>query len=224
MKKLVVILAMVFLGVTQGHAQFYAGGSFGFTSSKLSFGKGTDGQSGSSFKILPEVGYQYSENLAFGVSTGYIKGYAAFGSIDVTDFKAFANAIISTASDIGADDDKLNIKCFRFAPYARYTVYRNGGFEVFVDGVIGLNAITGGQNIKSTGGTEISNEDYDVTALEFGIKPGVAFSVSKNVKLLAKVGSLGYQHLSVKDHDISLSRFGLDVDGNNMLLGAVVYF
>ncbi|RRD02721.1 outer membrane beta-barrel protein [Prevotella sp. OH937_COT-195] len=220
MKKLVVILTMIGLGITQGHAQFYVGGSFGFTNSKLSLGEGSDDLSGSSFKILPEVGYQYSDDLAFGISTGYVKGYAAFGSFDVTDIKAFGNALLSTAADISADNDLVNIKCLRVAPYLRYTVYRNGAFEFFFDGVVGLNAITFGQKIRSLGG----DEDYDVTAIEFGVKPGVALNVSKNVKLLAKIGSLGYQHLSVKDNDISISRFGLDVDGNNMLLGAVVYF
>ena len=32
--------------------------------------------SGSSFKFLPEIGYQLLPNAAVGVSFGYIKGYA----------------------------------------------------------------------------------------------------------------------------------------------------
>ncbi|MCI6160188.1 MAG: outer membrane beta-barrel protein [Prevotellaceae bacterium] len=230
MKKLLVVLAVAILGVAQSHAQFYAGGSLGFTSSKLSLGEGTDDKSGSSFKFLPEVGFQFSDNMAFGVSAGYIKGYASFGSIDVADLKAMGNAIFSTATDLGSDNDNLNIKCLRVAPYLRYSLYKNGGFEIFVDGVVGLNAITLGQNLKSFGGSDkglgtgSSNEDNDITTVEVGLKPGIAFSVSKRVKFVAKMGSVGYQHLSVKDHDFKLSRFGLDLDGNNMLLGAMFYF
>lgn len=237
MKKLAILLAMITLGIAQGHAQFYAGGSFGFTSSKVSLGDEKD-QSGSSFKLLPEIGYQYKSNLAFGVSVGYIKGYAAFGSLDVTDIKALCNAVVSTAADVSSDGDQLKISCLRFAPYARYTVFKSGKFEVFVDGVIGFNSITfnnefdlgnfkGNENFgapRKESGSSDKDDDMDLTSFELSCKPGIAYNIGKSVKLFAKIGSVGYQHLSMKDSDFSVSRFGLDVDGNNMLLGAVVYF
>ncbi len=227
MKKLLIALVLAFICV-QGHAQFYAGGTFGFTFSTLAgaggmsdfdyYGTGGDyedyedassAQKGFSFKILPEFGYHLSLSMAAGISLGYIKGYAALGSIDITDFKALLNSAISTAADTQSEGSGYS--AIRLAPYIRYTMVRKGGFEIFTDAGVGFNYI---MNKSST----------NYFSLEFCLRPGVSFAISDSVKLLAKMGSLGFQHLRDKDGGFKLTRFGLDIDGNNMMLGAVYYF
>jgi hypothetical protein len=93
MKKLLFALLLAFICV-QGHAQFYMGGTFGFTYSNLSgvgdlsgydddyyygLGDGSDyedyeshAQKGFSFKFLPEIGYHLSLSTAVGINFGYI--------------------------------------------------------------------------------------------------------------------------------------------------------
>lgn len=228
MKKLLIAFAFVFV-CAQGFAQFYVGGSFGFTSSTVSGAEGmdlglddfedledldyeaSDDMSGSSFKFLPEIGYQLLPNAAIGVSFGYIKGYAAFGSIDIADYKALLSTIISTAADISSDDGG-GYSSIRLAPYIRYTLIKEGGFEIFADGIIGVNSITD------------KSSDSKITSMEICVRPGISFAISSRVKLLAKMGSVGIQNLKMKDSDFKVTRFGLDLDGNNMLLGAAFYF
>lgn len=240
MKKIFLTLFLAFGCISMTNAQIYVGGTFGFSYSKLSLGEGSK-QSGSSFKILPEVGYKINKYFAVGANTGYIKGYAALGSFDPSDFKAFANTIISTVTDITSDDMLgLNLSAFHIAPYVRFSFFESDRFEIFVDGVFGLNFITGkmsGDLGGSFGGSYYDDyddyydyDDYDepestkMTAFEISLKPGVAFSLNDHLKLIAKVGTFGYQFLKVRDSDITLNRFGLDIDGNNILFGMIYSF
>ncbi len=229
MKKLLIILVSLFV-CAQAHAQFYVGGTFGFTYSNVAgaggggFGGfddfddfntgdngGDDTQSGFSFKFLPELGYHLSTSMAVGVSVGYIKGYAALGSIDITDYKALLSSALSTAADISSDDGG-GFSSIRVAPYIRYTLIRKGGFEIFTDGVFGFNFLT----------EKFSDGKY--FSLELALRPGVSFAISDSVKLLAKIGSVGFQHLRDSDGDFKLTRLGLDLDGSNLMLGAAFYF
>lgn len=224
MKKLFIILLSLFV-CAQAHAQFYVGGSFGFTYSNLAGAGGglsdfddfdngggyNDTQSGFSVKFLPEMGFHFTSRLAVGVSAGYIRGYAALGSIDVTDYKALLNSIVSTAADVSSDDGG-GFSAIRLAPYVRFTLIRRGGFEIFTDGVLGFNFLT----------EKFSDGKY--LSLELALRPGVAFAISDSVKLLAKIGSVGFQHLRDSDGDFKLTRMGMDLDGSNLMLGAAFYF
>lgn len=230
MKKLLMIIAIAVCGINQMHAQFYVGGSVGFTSSKISMGTGSD-ESGSSYKILPEIGYKFSDQMSFGVSLGYLKGYAALGSFDVNDIKALGGALISTAADLSSSDSNdMSLKAFRIAPYLRYTVFESGMFQFFIDGVVGYSSIKAdAQKLgKKAGGDSglgnINMKDRTVTGLEMCIRPGIAVNLNDNFSLFAKIGSLGYQTLKLKDSDFKLTRIGFDLDSNNLLLGAIYYF
>ena len=59
--------------------------------------------------------------------------------------------------------------------------------------------------------------------MELCLRPGVSFAISDSVKLLAKLGSAGFQHFRNTDGDIKLTRLG-DIDGSNLMLGAAFYF
>lgn len=66
MKKRIVALVALLATITLGaNAQVYVGGSLGFTSSKMDNG-GAD-QDGTSYKILPEIGYQLDDMVSIGV-------------------------------------------------------------------------------------------------------------------------------------------------------------
>lgn len=223
MKKLFLSLVLFLSCTLMASAQFYVGGTLGISHSSLDAG-GSEDISGTSFKILPEVGYQFNEHWSFGGSIGYVKGFAALGAFDPTDVKALGNAMLSTALDLASDENlaDMDLSSFRIAPYARYTFVKAGNFEFFLEGGIAYSYI----KVKSTAdvdGTPV-NVDDNLSAFEINIRPGIAFNCSDKFSLVAKIGSLGYQRAKVDDMDITLSRFGLDVDGNNIMFGAFYKF
>ena len=76
-----------------------------------------------------------------------------------------------------------------------------------------------GAGILNMGGGSSTDIDEKMNSFEISITPGIAFSVTDKLKLHAKIGAIGYQQLKVKDRDVKLNRFGIDVDGNNILFG-----
>ena len=203
-KKFLAIVALFTCITLSMNAQVYVGGSLGFTSSKQSAG-GHD-EDGSSFKFMPEIGYQLDPTLSIGVQVGYSHGYAAFGSLTVTDFKAAMNTAISTYVDISEDNTKLN--SFTFAPYVRYNVLDFGKANLFIEGSVGYT------NIKSEG-----KNDTKIDALEIALRPGISFQLSDRISALAKLGSFGYMEAKEKESDMKITRFGLDADTYNLMLG-----
>lgn len=218
MKKFFLSIVLVLSCALFANSQLYLGGTLGFSYSKLNLDSETN-QSGSSFKFLPEIGWQINNKFAAGITVGYIKGLAALGTFDPSDMKGFISGLASTATDVSGDDMvNTSMSAFRIAPYARYTVFKKKWFEIFIDGVIGFNFGKG-----ESDNDEIS-VDKNITTFEIAVKPGVAFEVTKNIKLFAKLAAVGYQHASMSDSDISVSRFALDVDGNNILFGLTYKF
>lgn len=216
---------MLFVG-QEASAQLYFGGSLGFTSTTQKQGQAT--QSGASFKILPEVGYQINDRMSAGGTVGFMSGYAAFGGFDPTDIKSIATAAVSTAVDLAADPNGLTvpgqaangggtrITGFRFAPYFRFNIFSGRRFDFFVEGVAAINGITtkgyDGQQWQ-TGG--------EYTLIEFGAKPGFKIKFDNHFNIVGRLGSLGVQNLSQKDVENSITRVGFDVESANILLGFV---
>lgn len=87
MKKLIFTLAiMLGLATTvsaQEVGQMWVGGSVGFNSSKIG-----DGDRVSSYRIIPEFGYAFSENMGVGIKLGYAHNKSVLG-IDATFKDAF---------------------------------------------------------------------------------------------------------------------------------------
>ncbi len=216
-KKIIALVALLACFTMGASAQVYVGGSLGFTSSKLS-SNGHD-QDGSSFKLLPEIGYQLDQDISIGVQIGYSHGYAAFGSLTVTDFKAAMNTAVSTSMDIYEDDYKLN--SFTFAPYVRYTFARFGKANLFFEGSVGYTSVKADDTpkVQNAGGGE---QKMDV--VEIALRPGISFQLSDNISLLAKLGSLGWMQAKEKESDMKINRFGLDMDTYNLLFGLNFHF
>lgn len=102
MKKIMMTIAAAFVA-TAMNAQGYIGGSVGFASESY------DGNSTTVWSIMPEVGYNISENIAIGAVLGY--------------------------GEAGKDEAK--VKKFSVAPYARFTVAKLEKINVFIDGGVG---------------------------------------------------------------------------------------
>ncbi len=109
MKKMMMTLAAIAVAATM-NAQGYIGGSLGFESASQ------DGNSETFFKIMPEVGYNLSDNLAVGIVLGYGE--------NKTSVKE--NGVKTTAK----------VKAFTVSPYARYTFAKFDKVNLFVDGGI----------------------------------------------------------------------------------------
>lgn len=216
-KKIIALFALLACFTMGASAQVYVGGSLGFTSSKQSHG-GID-QDGTSFKILPEIGYQLDDDISIGLSIGYSHGYAAFGSITVTDFKALMNTAISTSVDINEDNYKLN--SFTFAPYVRYNFAHLGKANLFFEGSVGYTNVKADDTprINGAGGGE-----QKIDVIEIALRPGVSFQLSDNISLIAKLGSVGFMQAKEKETDMKLTRFGLDLDSYNLLFGMNFHF
>ncbi len=61
-------------------------------------------------------------------------------------------------------------------PYARYTIFNSGILSLFVDGILGFK----GRN--------------DNTNVAISVAPGIALSVTENISLVSRIGSLGWNN------------------------------
>lgn len=212
MKKLFALVALLAC-MTTANAQWFVGGSFAYTSSKLDAG-GAD-QSGSSFKILPDIGYQYTEDLSFGVQVGYSHGFASFGSLTASDIKSMVASLGGFYSDINDEDLKLN--SITIAPYVRYNVLKFDRVKLFIEGYVGYDEISSEGRPNTNGGT--SNNETKITAFEIGARPGISLALSDNLDLTCKLGALGYISGKEKESDTKITRFGLNAETYNLMWG-----
>lgn len=210
--------ALMLLAGTEAYAQIYIGGSAGFANTTVKVGE--QSASGITFKILPEFGYQLNDKMAVGAQIGYMNGPGALGSFDPNDIKGLVSGVADTAFGAVSSKDVMGLKfgAFRVAPYFRYTFFSSDLFELFADATIAYtNALA-----KSYDEDDQVWQDRAACGIfEAGIKPGFKVKVSDNFQLVGRLGSFGYQNLKVKDKEMSASRFGLDVDGSNILFGFI---
>lgn len=111
MKKFFVMAIMAVMAVGAS-AQWYVGGSlnFGQTKQTVSVNDEVARVKTTTFGVAPEVGYNFSENWAFGgvLDLGYTK-------------------------QAGIKTTMIQVN-----PYARYTYYKSGMVSLFLDGTVGL--------------------------------------------------------------------------------------
>ena len=112
MKKTLMTLATMFIAVC-ANAQVFVGGTAGIASTG---GEGLSDKT--TFKILPEVGYNINKNWAVGTVLGYEDG---------------SFSMLGRSSSLSGD-----VKAFEIAPYARYTFFRSKLVNLFVDGGFGI--------------------------------------------------------------------------------------
>ena len=108
MKKVMMTLVAAMITVAAS-AQVYVGGSLGIGSVKLG---ANDAKT--SFKIVPEIGYNINDEWAVGLAIGYQEGECKLGKADYLQ--------------------ETEMKLFGVNPYVRNTFLRTKYVNVFVDG------------------------------------------------------------------------------------------
>ena len=203
-------------------AQIYVGGQIGFSTSSVNADtEGSSSISGTSFKILPEVGYKLNDKWAVGIQVGYSQGISAFGTFDVNDFRSLAKNVGSAAFDVLSSSDLADVKLnsFRVAPYVRYPFLKAGNFDFFLEGGVAYT------NIKAKNVSELISQipdDPTINAFEIAVRPGITFNINQNAQVVAKIGALGYQNAKLDmgmGSKPSINRFGREVDGDDLSLG-----
>ena len=124
MKKILMTMVAVFAAMNM-NAQVYVGGSVGFGSVKAG-----SLSSESTYKIVPEIGYNLNSEWAIGVALGYQKGNCDFGNYDFT---------FNTT------------EVFSVNPYARYTFLNSDMVNVFIDGGLGFASVKDGGSLFQVG-------------------------------------------------------------------------
>lgn len=107
MKKILMTLAVALVTVSAS-AQVYVGGSVGLGSTKIA-----GGDSKTTYKILPEIGYNLNGNWAVGTVVGFGKG-------NPTELES------------------VGTEYFAVQPYVRYTFVQSKLVNVFIDGGLGF--------------------------------------------------------------------------------------
>jgi len=93
-------------------------------------------------------------------------------------------------------------------PYARFTYFKKGMVGLFVDG---------GLDYAFTKVKDASDGNHRV---RFGLKPGVALSLTDRLSMVAKFGFLGFDH----DYANAGNSGGFAFSGNDLSLGFYVSF
>ena len=221
MKKTLLAAVMAVFAMTAS-AQIYVGGQIGFSTSSVNADtEGSSSISGTSFKILPEVGYKLNDKWAVGIQVGYSQGISAFGTFDVNDFRSLAKNVGSAAFDVLSSSDLADVKLnsFRVAPYVRYPFLKAGNFDFFLEGGVAYT------NIKAKNVSELISQipdDPTINAFEIAVRPGITFNINQNAQVVAKIGALGYQNAKLDmgmGSKPSINRFGREVDGDDLSLG-----
>ncbi len=107
MKKIFMTLAAVCVAATM-NAQGYIGGGIGLQSTSH------DGNTNTTIKLMPEVGYNLNDSWAIGIALGYgeNKNTVKINNVEVSE----------------------KTKSFAVSPYARYTFAKFDKVNLFVDG------------------------------------------------------------------------------------------
>ena len=123
MKKILMTMVAAVIAVSAS-AQVYLGGTLGIGVSKV---KG--GDEVTTYKVLPEIGYNFNDNWAVGTVVGWGKGNP-----------------VSVQDALGTPD-----KYFTVSPYVRYTFLHSKYVDLFVDGGFGYTHYKGDTNVWEVG-------------------------------------------------------------------------
>lgn len=239
MKKVFLTLALVAMSVVCVSAatkkagfdkkNVYVGGLAGFTSSSLE--TGGNSQDGSSFKALIDFGYDLDKTNSVGVQFGVMTGAASMGSLDLMDYKSLFSFAAGAYADISYGES--DIFGVRFAPYVRHNLLSNKVYDIFVDGVLGIETLSMSNNVvdEDTGNT--LKQGTKANGFELVVRPGIALKMTKALKFVTRFGSLGYQSYTYKQfvgsqsssaNNPKLSRFGFDLSSSSLMLGVEYHF
>lgn len=145
---------------------------------------------GHQFVVAPEVGYKLTDKLDVAVLIGFAH---AKNADELFNYEI-------------PDFDYAN--GFKLNPYLRYTFAKAGNFSFFADGGFTYALL------------HICGDSKSFNYWDISVKPGIAYSLSDKVSLVAHVGYIGYQF--TKKDDWKHNQFGVGLDGNDISLGCYV--
>ena len=208
-------------------SKMYIGGSFGLSYSSSNDGNGNGDNSiskGVSYRLMPEFGYNINSKLSVGGQLGILKGVAAFGSLDPSDIKSIGLAAASAALDIASDENSMmptRIIGFRLGPYVRLTLFSTKMVDLFVDGCLAYtSAKMQSYDWNDDGSARVwTGTDYNL--IEIAARPGFLVKFNDKFSVIGRLGSVGMQSAKRANSTQGITRFGVDMDSNNILLGFV---
>ena len=171
MKKILMTLVAAMATVSMS-AQYYAGGTLGFSNSKTP-GLTTE-VTASRFTIAPEVGMALDEKLGVGIILNYTS------TTNKTEY-------IGTAA--GTPSVETTVTRFGLQPYARYQFLKFGKANIFLDGGVDF-AIQSQKDMKA--GMDLG----------LFVAPGIAFDINEQWSIVARINDLfwfGYSKQPVAD-------------------------
>jgi len=189
MKKILMTLVAVFATMTMS-AQYYVGGTLGFTSNKTNSTFTTIETTTTDFTIAPEIGMALDEKMGVGIAI-------TFNTSSTED------KWTGTGADPVAKRLKPTTTTIGLRPYVRYQLMTLGKFNVFADGGINFSI----DKTSEVGFKPASTDTYDNKAgMNIGlfVQPGVAFKVNDKLSLVTKLDdmfTLGYRKYQVADLD-----------------------
>jgi len=128
MKKLLVIISLVFVGMAV-NAQLYMGGSFDLRFSETKTDNGDKQTTSSTIGLFPEIGYYLNDRFDIGLDIG----------------------ISSSVFNDHISDNKTTTTSWLFSPFVRYSVIQAGNFEVIGKG----SAIVDGSKSYTSFGVQV---------------------------------------------------------------------
>ena len=202
MKKMI-LTALVAVASLAANAQVWVRGEVGFSATKASFDGNKEGAA-ARFNFLPEIGYTLNDKfdiaLTIGLSHANSNGdyYEGSQKFDV----------------IGGNLEDVNRNAFTINPYVRYKFAKTGDFTFFVDGGFSYTMI-------HYSNTSLATYDDNANQWALGFKPGISYSLTDKVSLVAHVGDLGYAFYKWGDQKSNTFDMGIS---NNISFGAYVSF
>ncbi len=167
MKRILFLLAFALLFIGTSNAQFFAGGSIGFSTDGGYNDNGntqTDKPSSLSFSFSPRGGFILSDKIWIGAQIGIgTDRQKTPGATDVIDVNNHIN----------------------FAPFMRYNAISFNKFTIGLETEVGFSFL----NSKTeSGGT--TTDGPKTTSLYLDVTPGLYYELSEKVELEAKINGL----------------------------------
>lgn len=167
------------------------------------------------FGISPKIGFTISKNLVLGLGTEYIysKRKSNHNILIGNDNTNTPNNLVNTS------DSKST--SFSFFPYIKkfFPVAKKLAFHAIGETRFKISNYT----FKTNDINDNNERNSKNNSFFIGIRPGVSYSLSKNILLQANLGSIGYDYIALKGDDDKTDQknnsFGLNVGTSNLTLG-----
>ena len=193
MKKLFITIAFVAAAMF-AQAQFYVGGGLGFGTKSGSRtvevtgspSETTDLPKTMNFKIAPELGFMFTENMGIGLQVSYDYLKETNKTVDMT-----------TGSPIETTTTEKNGK-LGFKPYFRYVFAEVDNFKFYADAFVYYRTGKPTTTTETTGQPTVTSDGNKTVNLDFGIQPGMAYMLTDNISMNCKINLLTIAYKTTK--------------------------